>query len=133
MPLKCNMQAQSLSSVQLFVTCNSLSPARLLSPGKNTGVGCHFLLQGIFLTQGWNPWLLQLLHWQVDSLPPGGPQMQYKQKQMNVTACQMANIINYGGNGRAGAWHRTYIQIQKYANVYISQPCSPRPLEAITT
>ena len=37
-------------------------------PGKNTGVGCHFLLQGIFLTQGWNPHLC-LLHWQVDSLP----------------------------------------------------------------
>ena len=25
------------------------------SPGKNTGVGCHFLLQRIFLTQGSNP------------------------------------------------------------------------------
>ena len=24
-------------------------------PGKNTGVGCHSLLQGIFLTQGLNP------------------------------------------------------------------------------
>ena len=22
-------------------------------PGKNTGIGCHFYLQGIFLTQGW--------------------------------------------------------------------------------
>jgi len=35
---------------------------RLLCPwdflGKGTGVGCHFLLQGIFLTQGWNPGLL---------------------------------------------------------------------------
>ena len=28
------------------------------SPGKNTGAGCHFLLQGIFPTQGWNPRLL---------------------------------------------------------------------------
>ena len=28
------------------------------SPGKNTGVGCCFLLQGIFLTQGSNPHLL---------------------------------------------------------------------------
>ena len=28
------------------------------SPGKNTGVGCHFLLQGIFPTQGSNPGLL---------------------------------------------------------------------------
>ena len=36
--------------------------ARLLCswhfPGKNIGVGCHFLLQGIFLTQGSNPGLL---------------------------------------------------------------------------
>ena len=29
-------------------------------PGKNTGVGCHALLQGIFLTQGSTPHLLQL-------------------------------------------------------------------------
>ena len=28
------------------------------SPAKNTGVGCHFLLQGIFPTQGSNPGLL---------------------------------------------------------------------------
>jgi len=28
-----------------------LKPARLL-PGENTGVGCHFLLQGVLLTQG---------------------------------------------------------------------------------
>ena len=34
-------------------------------PGKNTGVGCNFLLQGIFPTQGSN---LYLLHWQADSL-----------------------------------------------------------------
>ena len=27
------------------------------SPGKNTGVGCHFLFQGIFPTQGTNPGL----------------------------------------------------------------------------
>ena len=27
------------------------------SPNKNTGVGCHTLLQGIFPTQGWNPGL----------------------------------------------------------------------------
>ena len=37
------------------------------SPGKNTGVGCHFLLQGIFLTQGSPPELqadsLLLNHW----------------------------------------------------------------------
>ena len=35
------------------------------SPGKNTGVGCHALLQGIFPTQGLN---LGLLHYRADSL-----------------------------------------------------------------
>ena len=42
-----------------------LYPTRLLcpwdSPGKNTGVGCHFHLQGIFLTQGSNPGFLCLV------------------------------------------------------------------------
>ena len=38
-------------------------------PSKNPGVGWHFLLQMIFPTQGSNPHLLWLLHWQADSLP----------------------------------------------------------------
>ena len=48
------------------------------SPGKNTGVGCHALLQGIFPTQGLNPCLLCFLHCQMDSLPlapPGKPML----------------------------------------------------------
>ena len=46
------------------------------SPDKNTGVGCHALLQGIFPTQGSKQHLLHLLHWQAGSLrlaPPGKP------------------------------------------------------------
>ena len=39
------------------------------SPGKNTGVGYHALLQGIFLTLALNPNLLHLQHWQAGSLP----------------------------------------------------------------
>ena len=49
------------SSVWLFATLWTIA-ARLLCPwdslGKNTGVGCHALLQGIFPTQRSNPWLL---------------------------------------------------------------------------
>ena len=49
-----------------------LQPARLFcpwdSPSKNTGVGCHALLQGTFPTQGSNLRLLRLLHWQAGSL-----------------------------------------------------------------
>ena len=47
--------------VRLFCLWNSL--------GKNTRVGLHFLLQGIFLTQGLKLYLPHLLHWQMDSLP----------------------------------------------------------------
>ena len=58
-----------LSPVQLSAAPWTVA-ARFLCPwdfpGKNTGVGCHFLLQGVFPTQGLN---LRLLHWQVDSLP----------------------------------------------------------------
>ena len=52
---------QPLSRVQLLQP-HGLQPARLLcpwnSPGKNTGVDCHFLLQGIFPTQELNQGLL---------------------------------------------------------------------------
>ena len=46
------------------VACQALCPWYF--PGKNTAVGCHFLLQGIFQTQGSNPSLLQcrqILYW----------------------------------------------------------------------
>ena len=43
------------------------------SPSKNTGVGCHAQLQGIFLTQGSNLHLLCFLHWQAGSLPLAPP------------------------------------------------------------
>ena len=58
-----------LSCVQLFATPWTVA-TRLLcpwaSPGNNTGVGCHALLQGIFPPQGSKR---SLLHWQADSLP----------------------------------------------------------------
>ena len=64
--LSCSVISNSLQP-------HGLEPARLLCPwnfpGKNTGVGCHFLLQGIFPIQGLDRHVLCLLHWQVDSLP----------------------------------------------------------------
>ena len=44
-----------LSCVQLFVASWELQPTRIPSPGKNTGVSCHFLLQGIFPIQESKP------------------------------------------------------------------------------
>ena len=59
----------SAKSLQLCLTLcdlHGLQPTRLLcswdSSNKNTGVGYHALLHGIFLTQGSNLCLLQLLH-----------------------------------------------------------------------
>ena len=45
------------------------APLSLGFSSKNTGVGCHALLQGIFPIQGLNLGLLCLPHWQADSLP----------------------------------------------------------------
>ena len=66
-----SVYTQSLSPVcsvtSWTVACQA--PLSMEIPSKNTGVGCHFILQGIFLTHGLNLHLLLLLHWQVDSLP----------------------------------------------------------------
>ena len=64
---------------------HGLYPARVLcpwdSPGKNTGVSCHSLLQEIFPTQGSNPRLLCLLHWQAGSLSLAPPQIRSSKAQ----------------------------------------------------
>ena len=57
------------------------------SPGTNTEVGCHFLLQGIFPTQGSNPHLLQ---WQAGSLllVPSGKPWEYSSLNFLTRAAQ---------------------------------------------
>ena len=64
--LNCSVVSDSLQPCGLYPT-RHLHPWD--SPGKNTRVGCHFLLQRIFPTQGLNPSLWHLLHWQANSLP----------------------------------------------------------------
>ena len=77
MGLNIILDDQLLSCAQLYATPWTVAhqdPLRMKFPGKNTGVGCHFPLQGIFPTWGSN---LCLPHWQADSLPPrhlGSPQ-----------------------------------------------------------
>ena len=71
----CHMLSR-FSHVQLFATLWTVAcqaPLSMAFPGKNTGVGCHTLLQGIFPTQGSNPHIFCLLPWQVGSLPLAPP------------------------------------------------------------
>ena len=79
-------------SLQLCpILCDPMEEsARLLYPwnflGKNVGLGGHFLLQGIFQTQGsTEPCLLCLLHWQVGSLPLVLPTALYNFKMYSIT------------------------------------------------
>jgi len=59
-----NRKIKNINTVKVLVAqlCLTLCDPRLLCPqdfpSKNTGVGCHFLVQGIFLNQGSNPGLL---------------------------------------------------------------------------
>ena len=69
-PVETEHQPHVSSLSCLTLQPQGLQPTRPLCPwnfpDKNTGVGLHFLLQGIFPTQGSN---LRLMHWQVDSWP----------------------------------------------------------------
>ena len=79
------------SHFRFFVTLG-LQPTGLLCPWdfpiKNIGVGCHALLQGLFLTQGSNQSPFCLLHWQTGSIPlvpPGKPS-----DTLHFTQCYMS-------------------------------------------
>ena len=64
-----NTLAYSVDKLCLTLWPFELYPSKFLCPwdlpGKNTGVDCHFLLQGVFPSQRWS---MGLLCWQADSL-----------------------------------------------------------------
>ena len=72
------------SCIQLLAILWTIARQASLSmafSGKNTGISCYALLQGIFLIQGSNLCLLCLLRWQVGSLPlvpPGESQVKLR-------------------------------------------------------
>ena len=102
-----------------------LQSARLLCPwdssGMDTGVGCHALLQGIFLTQGSNPRVLCLLHWQMGSLPPvppgkpGDTSMLIKPNFLFLLDTQLDNMSrppwHFGRTIWLAEWHIWHLQV----------------------
>ena len=65
--LNLSVVSESLWPHGLYIACQTLLSMEFSR--QEYGSGLHFLLQGIFPTQGLNPHLLHLLHWWVDSSP----------------------------------------------------------------
>ena len=63
-----NISSLSLSHSVVSDTIAGQSPLSMGLSRQEYWSGCHFLLQGVFPTQGWNLHLLHLLHWQADTL-----------------------------------------------------------------
>ena len=101
-------------------------------PGKNTGVGCHALLQGIFPTQGWNPCLLHLPALSgrfFITEPAGSPKQEYTAYQRNICPMRLDSRSQLTCPGMGGS---------KPLNVSSSQMgrphhCSIEPLVVLTT
>ena len=98
-PTNSCVHAHSLSHVWLLVTPWTVAHQAPLSMGfssMKTGVGCHFLLQGIFSTRGSNPRVLHLLHWQADSLPlvpPGKPHLATAPASKDIVFCLLYSVF----------------------------------------
>ena len=105
-----------------------LQPARLLcpwdAPVKNTGVGCHALLQGIFLTHGLNPYCLSLTlaggffttstTWEAFWLSDN---VLYFSKYLNFFfLCNTFNVVNIPNPTVGKRWSRIWIQVDWVSN-----------------
>ena len=86
------------------------------SPGKNTGVGCHALLQGIFLTQGLNRCLLCLLPWQEGSLPLAPPGKSSKSFQSIQASCSVMSDSATSWTGVCRAPQSMELSRQEYSS-----------------
>ena len=103
----------------LFRACSVVSdplhPADCSLPGSS-GVGCHFLLQGIFPTQGLSPHLLCLLLWQVDSFtaePPGKP--------LSLRSGEILTPCWASSDPSSRKWEQTQVEVEFQASVLPSR------------
>ena len=75
------------------------------APGKNTGVCCHALLQGIFPTQGSNLCLFRLLHWQVGPWPQAPPEESYYRNWLKLLRRPRSPTTYFSVSWRPGVTH----------------------------
>ena len=92
--------------------CNAMgcaahqAPLSMGFPRQDTGVGCHFLLQGILLTQGLN---LRLLHWQAYSLPLY--HLESPIPEASIRSLLSSRISNYCPEGLFKLQHCSFIHL----------------------
>ena len=107
-----HLQLKVIRKLWIVCACSVVShslrphgPGRLFCPwsfpGKNSGVGCPFLLPGLFATQGLNPSLLYLLRWQVDFFLPlshlGSPNSQIIFAFLLLKMYKFSKVYTIGG------------------------------------
>ena len=96
-------------------------------------MGCYFLLQGIFLTQGLNLHLLHLLHWQADSLPlchVGSPQRTLDPSQKAKKQWAAQSSVNKSSSNFDGLF---LLEVKVHANLQNSDflPLHPSFLKQV--
>ena len=119
-------EGESCSAVSDSLQPHGLEPARLLcpwnSPGKNTGVGSHSLLQGIFPTQGLNPGLLHCRHILYHLSHQGSPRVCLATSKPSLWWDGRVSRVWHGGN----TWsliHSIYRHSQKPALLQAPSQC----------
>ena len=105
----CLAALQSLPTLCNTVDCSPPgSSVHRDSPGKNTGVGCHALIQGIFPTQGSNPGLLHCRQILYHLSHQGSPNVTSKMQQSSW------GYLNSKGNYAHPALRHSYHYYIKY-------------------
>ena len=103
------------------------------SPGKNTRMGCHALLQGIFPTQGSNPGLLHC-RWILHHLShQGSPKVKHYLLHVEFNIIQHWNCfivftlcINKTNSNAVRQWHPTPVLLPRKSHGWRSLlGCSP--------
>ena len=112
-------------------------------------MGCHFLLQGISLIQGWNPHLLSPLHWQEDSFTTStihvkskvgwntswNQDCQEKYQQSQLCRWYHSNDRNWRGTkeppdeGERGEW-KIWLKTKQKTKILASSPITPWQIKA---
>ena len=89
-------------------------------PGKNPSAACYFLLLGIFPTQGSNPCLLHLLHWQTDSAPPWEAQECFCSIGLS---CSKSTVTRSPKTSFLMPWHENIFILQSPLLEFSSSDC----------